>query len=100
MRTEQVSCCSPRCDGHHEMSDLDARGEQVHSGGESVGSLCPAPAIRSLAKWSEVIMTTATDELRDDDLDGVSGGLVVIAILAILIAPLLPPPPTPLPKPS
>ena len=45
-------------------------------------------------------MTTATDELRDDELDGVSGGLVVIAILAILIAPLVPPPPTPLPKPS
>jgi hypothetical protein len=54
----------------------------------------------NLAKWSEVIMTTATDELRDDELDGVSGGLVVIAILAILIAALLPPPPTPLPKPS
>jgi hypothetical protein len=62
--------------------------------------VCSTPAIRSLAKWSEVIMTTATDELRDDELDGVSGGLVVIAILAILIAPLLPPPPTPLPKPS
>ena len=29
-------------------------------------------------------------ELRDDELDGVSGGLVVTAIIAILIAPVLP----------
>ena len=46
-------------------------------------------------------MTTATDELRllrDDELDGVNGGLVVTAIIAILIGPLLPPPPTPLPR--
>ena len=38
-------------------------------------------------------MATATDELRelrDDELDGVSGGLVVIAIIAILIRLLVP----------
>ena len=35
-------------------------------------------------------MTTATGELRDDELDGVTGGLVVIAIIAILIGQLLP----------
>ena len=29
-------------------------------------------------------------ELQDDELDAASGGLVVIAIIAILIAPLLP----------
>jgi hypothetical protein len=29
-------------------------------------------------------------ELRDDELDAVSGGLVVIAIIAILIGQLLP----------
>jgi hypothetical protein len=29
-------------------------------------------------------------ELRDDELDGVTGGLVVIAIISILIAPFLP----------
>ncbi len=48
-------------------------------------------------------MATATDELRelrDDELDGVSGGLVVIAIIAILIPLLVPDPPKPLPKPS
>jgi hypothetical protein len=85
------------------MSDLAAPSEQVHSGGESVEPVCPAPAIRSLAKWSEVIMTTATDELRelrDDELDAVSGGLVVIAIIAILMPFIPPDPPTPLPKPS
>ena len=36
-------------------------------------------------------MTAGIDELRDDELDGVTGGLVVIAIIAILIGPLLPP---------
>jgi hypothetical protein len=44
----------------------------------ALSQCAPAPAIRSLA--------TATDELRElreDELDGVSGGLVVIAIIAI-----------------
>jgi hypothetical protein len=45
------------------------------------------------------IMSTTNDasklasrdrELRDDELDAVSGGLVVIAIISILIAPFLP----------
>ena len=30
-------------------------------------------------------MTTATGELRDDELDAVSGGLVVISIISVLI---------------
>jgi hypothetical protein len=30
-------------------------------------------------------------ELRDDEVDGVSGGLVVISIIGILIGQLLPP---------
>jgi hypothetical protein len=33
---------------------------------------------------------TTGRELRDDELDAVSGGLVVIAIIAILIGQLLP----------
>jgi|RhiMetdeSRZDD1v2_1073273.scaffolds.fasta_scaffold405888_4 hypothetical protein len=38
---------------------------------------------------------TQVRELRDDELDAVSGGLVVTAIIAILIGLLLPePPPT------
>jgi hypothetical protein len=36
------------------------------------------------------LTTTATDELRDDQLDEVKGGLVVIAIIPILIGLLLP----------
>jgi hypothetical protein len=34
------------------------------------------------------------DELLDTELDAVHGGLVVNAIIAILISPLLPSPPT------
>jgi hypothetical protein len=38
---------------------------------------------------------TQVQELRDDELDAVSGGLVVTAIIAVLIGLLLPdPPPT------
>jgi hypothetical protein len=51
----------------------------------------------------ERVMTTATGELRDDELDGVTGGLVVIAIIAILFGQLLPvvnPPPVNPPKAS
>jgi bacteriocin-like protein len=35
-------------------------------------------------------MTPGIHELRDDELDEVSGGLVVIAIIAILIGQLIP----------
>jgi hypothetical protein len=42
-------------------------------------------------------MTTATDELRDDELDAVSGGIIAILIGLLLPAPA---PPTPMPKPG
>jgi hypothetical protein len=79
------------CDGHHKMSDLGAASEALHSATRCPAPVWPAPAIRSLAKWSEVIMTTVTDELRElraainanatsereltsDEIDTVSGG--------------------------
>ena len=36
------------------------------------------------------VTTTAADELRDDQLDKVTGGLVVISIIGILVGLLLP----------
>jgi hypothetical protein len=36
------------------------------------------------------IMTITTDELRDDELEGVTGGLVVVSIIGILVGLLLP----------
>jgi hypothetical protein len=50
--------------------------------------------IGPFAGWWRVIMTKTSDdlrELRDDEVDGVSGGLVVISIIGILIGQLLPP---------
>ena len=41
----------------------------------------------------EQIMSNASDELRelrDEEIDGVNGGLVVIAIIAVLIGLLVP----------
>jgi hypothetical protein len=52
---------------------------------------------------NERVMTMATGELPDHELDGVTGGLVVIAIIAILFGQLLPvvnPPPVNPPKAS
>jgi hypothetical protein len=82
------------CDEYHEMSGFGGRREPVHSGCES------AEPPNVCTKGSEMNMTTATDELRelrDDELEAVSGGLVVIAIIAILIGLRPPAPPTPFP---
>ena len=40
------------------------------------------------------LQNVTTDELRDEQLDKVTGGLVVISIIGILIGQLLPPAPT------
>jgi hypothetical protein len=49
---------------------------------------------RWLGGWRKIMRKTddasQVQELHDDELDAVTGGLVVIAILAILIAPVLP----------
>jgi hypothetical protein len=50
-----------------------------------------ACAIIAGLRWRK--MNTTNDELRelrDDELDGVSGGLVVISIIGILVGLLLP----------
>src|SRR5262245_32682505 len=89
-----------RCDGHHKMSHLGAAGEPVHS-----VARCPAPVWlhqRRMARaaWMEKIMSKSNDteldrparfqELQDDELDEVTGGLVVISIIPILVGLLLP----------
>jgi len=98
------------------MSDLGAASEPVHSGGETVAPVWLHRAIgwvrspglmeKIMSKTTmhnERVMTMATGELRDHELDGVTGGLVVIAIIAILFGQLLPvvnPPPVNPPKAS
>ena len=62
-----------------------ATGEPVHSGGESVESVCPHRRRMVRAAWVETIMSKTNDtsklgrapqvrELRDDELNAVSGG--------------------------
>jgi hypothetical protein len=83
------------CDGHHEMSDLGAAGEPVHSGSESVAPVWPHQQRMVRADLMEKIMSksndssklgrttptpdlggaaTSTVRLRDDELQEVSGG--------------------------
>ena len=77
IREVVASICE--CDGHHEMSDLGARGEPVHSGGESVAPVWPHQRLDGLfAGLMEKIMTFTERELRDDELMQVSGGVVSI----------------------
>jgi len=47
---------------------------------------------RTATEWSALVLDRATQDraLRDDELDAVSGGLVVNAIIAVLIGLLLP----------
>ena len=54
--------------------------------------MAAACAIIAGLRWRKVMNTTNDElrELRDDELDGVSGGLVVISIIGILVGLLLP----------
>ena len=71
------------CDGHHEMSDCDAAGEPVHSGAESIEPASPhqrsdGPFARLDGERSSTLLdlgrASQDRELRDDELDAVSGG--------------------------
>jgi hypothetical protein len=54
--------------------------------------LTPNNIQRTETKLGKLIKTERRDELLDTELDAVHGGLVVNAIIAILISPLLPSP--------
>jgi hypothetical protein len=56
--------------------------------------LTPNNIQQTETKLGKLIKAERRDELLDTELDAVHGGLVVIAIIAILIGPLLPSPPT------
>jgi len=81
------------CDGHHEMSDWVAAGEQVHGYGESTTPVWSHQRLDG-PRWLEWRKSMGRNdevrELRDDEIDGVNGGLVVIAIIAVLIGLLVP----------
>jgi hypothetical protein len=75
------------------MSDLGVAGEPVHSDGESVASAWPHQRLDG-PRWLEWRKSMGSSdevrELRDDEIDSVNGGLVVIAIIAVLIGLLVP----------
>jgi bacteriocin-like protein len=75
MRPEQVRAL--RCDGHHEMSNLGAVGEPLHS-----ATRCPAPGWPHTSDDAGLMETTMSEnksiektrELTEDELNQVSGG--------------------------
>jgi hypothetical protein len=84
---------SDGCDDHHKMSDLGAAGEPLHGDEESATPVCRHQRLDG-PRWLEWRKSMASidelRELRDDEIDGVTGGLVVNAIIAVLIGLLLP----------
>src|SRR5262245_12523549 len=67
--------------------------ESVHGDGESATPLWPHQRLDG-PRWLEWRKSMGSSdevrELRDDEIDGVNGGLVVIAIIAVLIGLLVP----------
>jgi hypothetical protein len=67
-----------RCDGHHEMSDLGAVREPVHDSVESgvmvYGCTGRLAGRRRIMDTSNLGHIAQVQELRDDELDAVSGG--------------------------
>ena len=81
------------CDEYHEMSHLGAAGEPIHGDEESGTPLCRHQRLDG-PRWLEWRKSMGSSdevrELRDDEIDSVNGGLVVIAIIAVLIGLLVP----------
>ena len=67
--------------------------EPVHGDGESATPVWPHQRLDG-PRWLEWRKSMGSSdevrELRDDEIDGVNGGLVVIAIIAVLIGLLVP----------
>jgi phage terminase large subunit-like protein len=75
------------------MSGLGAAGEPVHMALRALSQCSRTSGWMVRAGWIEKIMSNTSNEpreLRDDELDAVTGGLVVLAIIQPLIGLLLP----------
>src|SRR5262245_39674047 len=69
--------CALHCDGHHEMSDSGAGSERPHNDAESAEPPWPHRRLDGpfAGRWRKSMRRSSDElrELRDDEVDGVSG---------------------------